>query len=269
MIQQISDEIKEMVKIASENITALRAQQNDRVNRTRTHKEFKKDDIVFVLDRSIVEGNPQVLRTKFSPSPYVVVNPSFTTTVVRRLADGFQALYGNNDLKLYKKFDPEFNNLPKEVQKVLMFDFKDFIAEDFSVLTKHDNLSLPTSLDLFIPDENYQDEDANESNENKEANLYPKLDEALINLPAPYELEDEFYAEDVGPSVVNNENREADDLNKLPESNNESQVEIENNSLQIPSEPADQSESEEEEDEENVKRLRYGRRRKVAFDTAN
>ncbi len=33
--------------------------------------------------------------------------------------------------------------------------FHDFIAEDFSVLSKHDTLQLPTSLDLFIPDEHY------------------------------------------------------------------------------------------------------------------
>ena len=35
------------------------------------------------------------------------------------------------------------------------FHYNSFIAEDFFILSKHDTLQLPTSLDLFIPDENY------------------------------------------------------------------------------------------------------------------
>ena len=248
LIKQISDQIKEMVEIATENITTLRMQQNERANRTRNHKEFKKDDIVFVLDRSMVEGNAQVLRTKFSPSPYVVITPSFTTTVVRRLADGFQTLYSNADLKLYKKFDPVFNNLPKEVQKVLMFDFKDFLAEDFSTITKHDNLELPTSLDLFVPDENFQDDEENiEQNSNGQINAenrisdsVAKLDTALKNLPSLQEPEDEF-ASAVTDNIT---------PNLLPPINSNS----------------DPSSESEEEDDPNVRRLRYGRQRRVAFD---
>jgi hypothetical protein len=33
--------------------------------------------------------------------------------------------------------------------------FQDSIAEDFSILSKHDTLQLPTSLELFISDEHY------------------------------------------------------------------------------------------------------------------
>ena len=33
--------------------------------------------------------------------------------------------------------------------------FFDFLAEEFLVLSKHDTLQLPTSLDLFIPNEIY------------------------------------------------------------------------------------------------------------------
>ena len=163
MIDLISKEIKEMSAIAQENITELRKEQIDRLNKNRSAKKFSKDDIVFVLDRSIVEGSSQVLRTKFSSSPFVVIQPSFTTTVVRRLADGFQALYSNGDLKLYKQLSPEFSNLPPEVSKVLLHDFKDFISTDFSTLAKHDSLELPESLELFKPDDDYTDDDNIES----------------------------------------------------------------------------------------------------------
>ena len=233
LIEQISAEIKEMIKVATEHISSLREQQNERLNKNRVHKKFKKDDIVFVLDRTIVEGNAQPLRTKFSPSPYVVVNPSFTTTVVKRLADGFSTMYSNNDLKLYKRFDPTFNTLPKEVQKVLMHDFHDFIAEDFSILSKHDTLQLPTSLDLFIPEENYQDDDELQPNDTV-VNSQP-LDTALRQLPTMYEPNDEFDSTPVDQSPV-----------------------------YAPSDSDISSES--EDDESNVRRLRYGRQRQVAFD---
>ena len=131
-----------------------------------------------------------MLRTKFSNSPFVVIQPSFTTTVVRRLADGFQALYSNGDLKLYKPLSPEFANLPPEVSKVLLHDFKDFISTDFSTLAKYDNLELPESLELFKPDDNYQDDDdANEDgvdinifNENLHAGIQPIAD-ATLDIP--------------------------------------------------------------------------------------
>jgi hypothetical protein len=174
-------------------------EQSERVNRNRTNKEYKRDDIVFVLDRSIVEGTSQALRTKFSPSPYVVINPTFTTTVVRRIADGFQGSYSNNDLKLYKRFSPEFNNLPVEVSKILMHDFKDFISTDFSVIATHDNLELPTSLELFVPDENYEDNEDNEDFSIKpvsKVNDQPQFNDAVKQISIAVNPVDEFATND-------------------------------------------------------------------------
>jgi hypothetical protein len=188
LIDLISKDIKEMSAIAQENITELRRDQIERLNKNRSAKKFNKDDIVFVLDRSIVEGSSQVLRTKFSNSPFVVIQPSFTTTVVRRLADGFQALYSNGDLKLYKPLSPEFSNLPPEVSKVLLHDFKDFISTDFSTLAKHDNLELPASLELFKPDDDYTDDDNTESagdiskfNDNLQTGIQPIANDAVLD----------------------------------------------------------------------------------------
>jgi len=199
LVSQISEEIKQMTKMATENITELRMEQSERVNRNRTNKEFKRDDIVFVLDRSIVEGTSQALRTKFSPSPYVVINPTFTTTVVRRIADGFQGSYSNNDLKLYKRFSPEFNNLPVEVARILMHDFKDFISTDFSVIATHDNLELPTSLELFVPDENYEDNEDNEDFSIKpvsKVNDQPHFNDAVKQISIAVNPVDEFATND-------------------------------------------------------------------------
>ena len=254
LVNQISEEIKEMTKIATENITELRMEQSERINRNRTNKEFKRDDIVFVLDRTIVEGNSQVLRTKFNPSPYVVINPTFTTTVVRRIADGFQALYSNNDLKLYKRFSPEFNNLPVEVSKILMHDFKDFISTDFSVIAEHDNLTLPDSLELFIPDESYKDnEDTDNSNfsvnpDNKVDNS-SKFNDAVKQISVAVNPIDEFATNDVL------------DGTDAPIASTSALLPIMDNDEPIVSAPLSDSENSDSENEEPGLKLRYGRKR--------
>jgi len=232
LINQLSKEITEMKEMAIEQIENLRIEQNERVNKNRTHKEFKPNDIVFVVDRTIVEGSTQPLRTKFSPSPYVVIKPSFTTTLVKRIADGFTALYSNNDLKLFKKLDPNFSNLPVPVLKVLQHEFVNFINEDFATLTEHDKLDLPESLELFNPDDNYVDEPDIKITNDSEARLPNKR---FNNIGET--LQDEFEPEDEPPSE------------------------------QIPGTDSD-NDSISDSDDPGVS-LRFGRRRKVGFTTGN
>jgi len=230
-ITEISNEIKEMTKIASTLLTELRVTTNEKLNKSRSNKEFKINDIVFVLDRSIVPGNAQVLRTKFSPSPYVVVKPNFTTTVVKRLADGFTSVYGNADLKLFKKFDPEFNTLPKEVLQVLMHDYENFLTEDFATLASADKLDLPTSIELFIPDENYMDADDDEDDPLIDGNISnpvpgpSNFDQNIQNLHAPNFVDplDAILADDGTSDADENQKR------KIVVNNVKSQSESDNN----------------------------------------
>jgi hypothetical protein len=77
------------------------------------------DSAVDVLDRTMVEGNPRVLKTTLNPSPYVVLRPLFKSTLVMRIADRFTSLYNNDDLKLFQGNSPLFQNLPKEVLRYL------------------------------------------------------------------------------------------------------------------------------------------------------
>jgi len=245
LINQLSEQIKEMKDIAISHISESKQSQAERINKNRTSKEFKTNDIVFVLDRSVVEGIPQPLRTKFSPSPYVVVNPSFTTTLVKRIADGFTALYSNDDLKPFKKLDPIFNTLPVPVLKVLQHDFSNFINEDFATLTEHDLLGIPDALELFIPDENFIEEpEPPVPFDESEVLRQPRLDfnnelrktgtKAVVLDPL-----DEFYP-DTTPPPENNDNMVSDE--------------------------SDQSES--DSDEPGIS-LRFGRRRKVGFAAGN
>jgi hypothetical protein len=152
-IEQTSAEIKAMTDAASDRLTQLRLITNERVNQTRTDKNFKPGDFVFLLDRSQTPGNARVLRTKLNPSPYVVIRPLWTTTLVKRLADGFVGLYSNSDIKKYEGGNPLFNTLPVEVTKVLLHSFSDLLAADFTKLTKLDPFEIPETIPLFEPDE--------------------------------------------------------------------------------------------------------------------
>ena len=94
-IEQLSAEFKLMTEVATKKLTELRIVQNERVNKNRVARNFKINDIVFVLDRTYTAGNPRVLRTTLSPSPYVVLRPLFKSTLVMRIADRFTSLYNN------------------------------------------------------------------------------------------------------------------------------------------------------------------------------
>jgi len=141
-IRKISEEIKEMTKVAKERLTQLRLITNEKVNKNKIKKNFKINDYVFVIDRYNSPGNPRPLHTKLLPSPYIVIRPLWTTTLVKRLADGFTTLYSNDDLKLYQGGSPLFQNLPAEISRVLLHSFQDLLESDLTTITKYDPLTL-------------------------------------------------------------------------------------------------------------------------------
>ena len=52
---------------------------------------------------------------------------------MKRLADGFTALYSMDVLKRNQGTDPILSTLPLEVNKILLHDFRDFIDTDFAI----------------------------------------------------------------------------------------------------------------------------------------
>jgi hypothetical protein len=158
-LERLTEEIKTMSKMAQETLLKIRTETHETVNRTRMDKQFKQNDIVFVLERYNLPSNTRPLKSKFYPSPYVVLKPYFTTCLVRRLADNFTALYSMDDLKLYKGTDSMFSTLPVEVNKILLHDFKDLIDSDYLTILQHDPLDIPTGIPFIdtvspnIPDD--------------------------------------------------------------------------------------------------------------------
>ena len=148
-IETLSKDIREATGVAKDKLTQLRLENNEKVNKNRTDKNFKVNDYVFVIDRTQVPGSSRILRTKLNPSPYIVLRPLWTTSLVKRLADGFTTLYSNTDLKRYDGKSPLFNTLPPEISKVLLHTFDELINTDMSIITANDTLEIPNGITLF------------------------------------------------------------------------------------------------------------------------
>jgi hypothetical protein len=189
-IIQLSAEIKKITEVARETIIAGRQQAYDSLNENRIDKDFKKNDIVFLLDRSYVQGAPRPLRTKFSPSPYIVIKNFYTTVLIMRLADNFKTLVSKDDIKKYKGTDPAFNDLPQEIKRILVNDFKDLVVTDFNEILRLDTLDVPNGIELHAePDEKGR-------NKNKQRAKYEKNDQNLENEELADENETQKFSDD-------------------------------------------------------------------------
>jgi hypothetical protein len=69
--------------------------------------------------------------------------------LVKRLSDGFTALYAKDDLKIYSRVSPLFKDLPTPIKNALIYSFEDFLSTDFSTIAQYDDLDLPTGIPLM------------------------------------------------------------------------------------------------------------------------
>jgi hypothetical protein len=182
-ITKLTEEIQSMIAIASEKYTENKLQTLDYQNKNKIEKRFKKNDYVFVVDRMNIPGNTRPLKTKFHPSPYVVVNTRHTTTQVKRLADGFESVYSNNDLKKYDITSPLFAQLPPQISKVLLHDFQNLLESDLCTITKYDKFNGPMGINLFesnnelsLNEEEIDEPNSLISNEKDHSNVEQKLE---------------------------------------------------------------------------------------------
>jgi hypothetical protein len=266
-IEQLSAELKVMTEAATKKLTELRLVQNERVNKNRVERKFQVNDIVFILDRTMVEGNPRVLRTTLNPSPYVVLRPLFKSTLVMRIADRFTSLYNNDDLKLFQGNSPLFQNLPKEVLRALLYKFADLMEQDFSSITRHDPLLIPKSIELFEPDAPKEQNDTDEGVINLFGNEpKTKLDSAVPIVEADRDIEDSD-PNTTPPAQAALEEQEFQELPEEEEGIDDDIEELlgqpgESNINQPEDEVSDNDiTEEEEEDEEPGMRLRSGTRK--------
>lgn len=199
-IETLQKDLKTISETAKEKLTQLRMISNEKLNKHRVRKVFNINDFVFTIDRTRVPGNPRVLKTKLNPSPYIVIKPLWTTTLIKRLSDGFVALYHNQDIKKYENHSPFFQDLPVEVTKVLLHTFNDLISSDFSTLTQHDPLNIPSGLPLFkIDDEKQTVEDTEDKDiwENYTPEINPVVADEIVPEEEERGVEEEEEVEEV------------------------------------------------------------------------
>ena len=149
-IEILTSDIMEMSKVAKQSLEEISKNSKREINKNRTDKseKFQKGDIVYALDRYNLQGNSRPLKTTFFPSPFVIIETFYTTCLIERLADKFRTLISNNDIKKFKNNSEIVKNLPNEIQKTLLGDFKDIIEDDIAEIAKIDPMSVPPGIFL-------------------------------------------------------------------------------------------------------------------------
>jgi hypothetical protein len=164
-------------------------------------------DYVFLLDRAKVPG---ASRPKLQCTPYLVISVRHTSSVVRRLSDGFTSLY-NHDLKKYSGGNPLFKNLPREVKEILVNKFSDLLAEDLTSIARYDPLEVPNALQLIdfeygepIEESGRDDKiaDTAESPENKEDPDEVEVDKYLKDIEASNLIQDLKELQGENPKII-------------------------------------------------------------------
>lgn len=126
-VEIMTQQLREMAQRAQDNIVSIKERRDEKLNKTRINKEFEPGDIVYALDRYTITGVTRPLKCKFYPSPCVVVQSYYTTTLIRRLADNFESLYSNNHIKKFKHTSPLMKDLPPPVQEIVLNNFQDLL----------------------------------------------------------------------------------------------------------------------------------------------
>ena len=148
-VETLTKEINMLAENAKNQLNERNELKKDKLNKTKIVKKFNKGDIVYALDRYTLPGNTRPLKSKYYPSPCIVLQDRYTTTLIQRIADGFKSLYSHNDIKKFKDTDSIFVTLPKTIQKVLLYNFKDLLDDDLKTIAKHDHLNIPEGIELF------------------------------------------------------------------------------------------------------------------------
>jgi hypothetical protein len=122
----------------------------------------------------------------------------FTSSIIKRISDGFTTVYSNSDLKKYDKVSPLFNSLPPEVNKVLLNSFKDLLDSDLCTIANFDPLTIPDkAVPLFYEDQveliNGEIVSGNVTEEPQEISLDVPFNE---NPEIPNDVNEEIYDEE-------------------------------------------------------------------------
>ena len=143
IIQNLNTKLAGNLEFIREKMQDEREERIEKLNKTRHAKNFMPNDLVLVKNRSQVVGVNTALRPAFHISPYRVLEPSFTTTVVQRISDVAVVKLSNNDMKKFKPMDPMFQNLPEVTYNMVTKKYEDLTDDEIRALLEKDDFALP------------------------------------------------------------------------------------------------------------------------------
>ena len=109
------DQLKLIIENTRKQLFEERSKTTEKVNKFKTNRDFKRDDIVLVLDKYSTPGHTRPLKTIYHPSPHIILTTYPVSCKVKRLSDGFITVYHNDFLKKYSKMDNSFLQPPQPV----------------------------------------------------------------------------------------------------------------------------------------------------------
>jgi predicted transcriptional regulator len=148
-VEELHKDLQKSLRIARERLQEIQNIRHEQLNKHKINNDINVNDYVFVLDRAKVPGSARPLKTKLQCTPYIVISVRHTSSVVRRLSDGFTALYSHNHIKKYKGGNPFFKDLPQEVKNILVNKFSDLLADDLTTIARHDPMEVPDAIQLM------------------------------------------------------------------------------------------------------------------------
>ena len=249
-VEELHKDLQKSLKIARERLIEVQNMRNLQLNKNKINKDINVNDYVFVLDRAKVAGASRPLKTKLQCTPNIVISVRHTSSVVRRLSDGFTSLYSHNDLKRYSGGNPLFKDLPKEVKEILVNKFSDLLAEDLTTIARYDPLEVPNALQLIDFESGEPIEESGKDGKLAESTESPE------NKEDPDEVEVDKYLKDIDSNDL------IQDLKELQKENPKAKTQKLFDQAELGSDSEDEGE---DQDTEWTRRLRPRTGKTVRF----
>ena len=147
--------MKEIYISHTQDIIQVRDARHSKVNKNKISKELFVGDIVFVRDRSKVQGSTRPLKSYFVNTPFIVLHLKPTTCLVKRIKDNTVLNRSKNDIKKYVKFDSEFDDVTEPVKVICEQDKHEITEQQMEDLLRVDNLDFEQ---FNLEDDDLEDE---------------------------------------------------------------------------------------------------------------
>jgi len=196
-VQRLREVLEKSARDAREHVLEIKEKYLTEVNKHRKPAHgLEPGKLIFVkrFDKPPVGINPK-FRVRYHPSPYVVVDSKSHSVLAKRLSDGYTTLLHPDFCKEFKDKDPSFQDLPKEVLRIVG---KPLTEEDIAELAVHDPMDV-----LMLPE--WNDDPGTEDKKERELRGRKKKQDAQVNSGLTKERSDDsYFGETVGQTRVGN-----------------------------------------------------------------